>query len=269
MGIFPVLAEEGFWHVFSGWLIFLSCFALLALLNQLMDYLQPELPPREEKGAPVAAAVASRPGTAATWYLLAGLALVLLVAPINHHLTQVPPVPLRQPFDNFPLRLGPYSGKAIRVDPVMVEATKCNAYLNVDFKDPEHNPINLWIAYYENQTTGGLVHSPFSCMVGGGWRVLESDSVGLGPGKTVNYLLLDQNGTKIVVYYWYIQRGRWIASESWNRIFLSFDVLVNRRNDGALVRLITPAIPDAQAARERLSNFARSLSSLLPQFISY
>jgi exosortase D (VPLPA-CTERM-specific) len=267
MGIYPVLAEEGFWHVFSGWLIFLSCFALLALLNQLMDFLQPQLPRPEKKKTPVAAAAASRPGTQSTWYLLAGLVLVLLAAPISHHLTQVPPVPLRQSFDNFPLRLGPYSGQAVRVDPVMVEATKCDAYLNIDFKGPEHHPLNLWIAYYENQKTGGVVHSPFSCMVGGGWRVIESGLVDLGPGKSVNYLLLDQSGAQIVVYYWYIQRGRWIASESWNRIFLSFDVLVNRRNDGALVRLITPATPDAKAARARLGAFARLLSPLLPQFI--
>lgn len=267
MGVFPTLVEEGFWHVFSGWLIFIFCFGFWGLLNQLLNYLQPEAPLREESEAPAAAAAAVPPGPTATRYLLAGLALVLLAAPISHRLAQVAPVPLRQAFEKFPLQLGPYQGQAISLDPVMVQATKCDAYLDVDFKIPPHDLVNLWIAYYENQKTGGAVHSPFSCMVGGGWRVLESSLVSLGPGRPVNYLLLAQNGTKIVVYYWYIQRGRWIASEYWNRVFLSYDVLVSRRNDGALVRLITPAAPDVKAARERIDAFARLLLPLLPQFI--
>ena len=39
MGLFPAF-QEGFWHGFSGWLIFIFCFGWLTLLNRLMDYWQ-------------------------------------------------------------------------------------------------------------------------------------------------------------------------------------------------------------------------------------
>ncbi|MEJ2673466.1 MAG: exosortase [Deltaproteobacteria bacterium] len=41
MGIFPAL-QEGFWHSFSGWLIFIFCLGFLALLNKAFNYLEPQ-----------------------------------------------------------------------------------------------------------------------------------------------------------------------------------------------------------------------------------
>jgi len=41
MGLFPAL-QEGFLHSFSGWLIFVFCFAAMALLNWSLNYWRPE-----------------------------------------------------------------------------------------------------------------------------------------------------------------------------------------------------------------------------------
>ena len=43
MGLFPAW-QEGFWHGFSGWLIFILCCGWLMLLNRIMDYRQPSPP---------------------------------------------------------------------------------------------------------------------------------------------------------------------------------------------------------------------------------
>ena len=51
MGIFPAL-QEGFWHGFSGWLIFLFCFAFLALFNWLLSWRQPKTEALAVKEAP-------------------------------------------------------------------------------------------------------------------------------------------------------------------------------------------------------------------------
>jgi hypothetical protein len=45
------------------------------------------------------------------------------------------------------------------------------------------------------------------------------------------------------------------------------DGLRRRRTDGALIRLITPAEPNVEAARKRLDAFARELAPVLPDFI--
>jgi exosortase D (VPLPA-CTERM-specific) len=266
MGLFPVL-QEGFWHGFSGWLIFIFCFGWLTLLNRIMNYRQPPnpvttAPDRWEEHE------SSRDGSISySPYLIAALLLVSVALPLIHRAAISYPVPLRQTLDNFPLQLGPWQGRRASIDPVMVKATRATAYLNADYTNPGHDSINLWIAYYEDQRGGVTVHSPFSCLTGGGWTVLDSSTVEVAPGRPVKYLLMEQTGHRLVVYYWYLQRGRWLTSEYLNKFFIGYDRLANHRTDGALVRLITPAPPDIQMARPRLDAFAGLLAPVLPQFI--
>ena len=40
MGLYPALLE-GFWHAFSGWLIFIFCFGILAVVNYFLNRLSP------------------------------------------------------------------------------------------------------------------------------------------------------------------------------------------------------------------------------------
>ena len=184
-----------------------------------------------------------------------------------HRATIIYPMPLRQTFDNFPLHLGAWQGRHTYIDPVMVKATRSTAYLNADYTNSGHNSINLWIAYYEDQRGGVTVHSPFSCLTGAGWTVLESSTVEVAPGRPVKYLVMEQAANRLVVYYWYIQRGRWITSEYLNKLFIGYDRLANHRTDGALVRLITPAPSSIQLAKPRLDAFVGLLVPVLPQFI--
>ena len=48
MGIYPILLV-GFWHAFSGWLIFIFCFGILALVNYFLNRFSP--PEAEEISA--------------------------------------------------------------------------------------------------------------------------------------------------------------------------------------------------------------------------
>jgi exosortase len=47
MGIIPALLLPGFWHAFSGWLIFVFCLGILSLINWILNMIQPlaALPP--------------------------------------------------------------------------------------------------------------------------------------------------------------------------------------------------------------------------------
>lgn len=267
MGIFPAI-QEGFWHGFSGWLIFVFCFAFLALLSWILNYLwppSPELPtqaPAEEENKLVEPV---RPSYCP--YLIGALVLVMLAGPLARGLANVPPVPLKQSFDNFPVQLGPWQGYGVYIDPAMVKATAASSYVNMDFVSPKNGPVSLWIAYYENQKTEGSVHSPFSCLTGSGWSVVESGLKDVAPGLPVRYMVMDQGSARYLVYYWFLQRGRWMTSEYLNKIYLSYDGIINRRADGALIRLITPAGENVQAAQERLTAFAQVLVPILPQFI--
>jgi exosortase D (VPLPA-CTERM-specific) len=268
MGVSPAL-QEGFWHGFSGWLIFLFCFAFLSLFNRLLSGRQPK-----SEGASVKTAITAemaKDGVRPFYFssVVAAIVMVLAAGSFAQVVGKTSPVPLRQSFDNFPMELGPWRGKRSYIDPVMFEATKANAYLNADFQDAAKGSVSLWIAYYENQKGGGSVHSPFSCLTGSGWSLVESGIIEVAPGLPVNTMLMEQGGAKYLVYYWYLQRGRWLSSEYLNKFYLSYDGLLSRRADGALIRLITPAGGDVKAAQEHLTAFARLLVPVLPQFITY
>lgn len=74
-------------------------------------------------------------------------------------------------------------------------------------------------------------------------------------------------GTTLVVYYWFLQRGRWLTSEYLNKFYMAYDGIVRHRTDGALIRSVTPAGRDVEAARNRLDRFTILLTPELHQFI--
>jgi exosortase D (VPLPA-CTERM-specific) len=266
MGIFPALLEEGFWHFISGWLIFIFCLGILGLINWVLKKIQVEpsviitpkiSPPLTLKRPPVV-----------EYYLLIALVLVLIGGPLATRAAQAPPMKLRQSFARFPMEMDRWRGKHVLIDPEMVKATKSDEYLNVQFRRPGEPPISLWIAYYESQKKAGeFVHSPKLCLTGGGWSQITTGTDLIGQGKPVNYMILEQMGNRMVIYYWYVQRGRWMTSEYLNKLFMGLDGIVRRRTDGALIRLITPAEPNDELARERLAAFARLLAPTLQKFI--
>jgi len=269
MALVPALQEEGFWHDFTGWLIFIGCFGLLALLNWLLDYLWPNLRHSEStEAASEPPATLSRSSKSLSPYLIAALALVILLNLVPHRLAQAPAVPLLQSFDQFPLTLGPWQGKRSSLDPATIKVLGTKDYFDAAYVGPQNKPVSLWIAYYGNlKEAEGLQHTPMICMTGGGWDIKENKTIDMLPGKPVTYLLMQQGTGRLLVYYWFIQRGRWLPTENSTDIRLRIDSLWNRRADGALIRLTTPVDQDIQSAKERLADYAKLVVPLLPKFI--
>ena len=38
-------------------------------------------------------------------------------------------------------------------------------------------------------------------------------------------MIMEQMGNRMVVYYWYLQRGRWITSEYMYKLYMAYDGL--------------------------------------------
>jgi EpsI family protein len=52
---------------------------------------------------------------------------------------------------------------------------------------PRAIPVNLYIAYYNSQRKGEAVHSPRSCLPGGGWQMEDFGQRTLGgPRRRAN-----------------------------------------------------------------------------------
>jgi exosortase D (VPLPA-CTERM-specific) len=271
MGLFPAL-QEGFLHSFSGWLIFVFCFAAMALLNWFLNYLRPatQTVADAEAEGPYLEMPSVTPRGSYYPHLLVALVLLAGGGLLALKLAEPPRVPLLQSLDHFPLHIGSWQGHRTFMDPEIFQKTEADSYVDADFISPGQGPVSLYIAHYEKQGgAGGLGHNPGNCMTGAGWTTLESGVTEIAPGLPVNYLLLERSKQRLLVYFWNIHQGQWLSlgSARYYKLYSIYNALRNHRTDWALVRLITPVNQDLAAARERLTAFTHLVVPVLPQFI--
>jgi exosortase D (VPLPA-CTERM-specific) len=271
---------EGFLHEFQGWAVFmLSALLMLgevAVLNRIghesgtwRQLFGVEFP----APSPCDARVASRrlpPAFAAACALLLVFLGISMLIPRPQEV-----VPARTMFNEFPMQFGEWSGRSESMDGVYIDALKLDDYLLANFNDGARSPVNLYIAYYNSQRKGEAVHSPRSCLPGGGWQLRDFDQRTLqgvmieGRPLRVNRTLIELGDERQLVYYWFQQRGRVITNEFAVKWFLFWDSLTRHRSDGGLVRLIVALPPAANVADadRRLTELAGRIAPTLSRYV--
>jgi EpsI family protein len=158
---------------------------------------------------------------------------------------------------------------------IYLDALNLDDYLLADYAQGTGRWVDFYSSWYNSQRKGEAVHSPRSCLPGGGWqmrdfgqRTLQQVNVG-GTPLRVNRALIELGNQRQLVYYWFQQRGRVITNEFAVKWYLFWDSVTRHRTDGALVRLITPlplGTSEADADRD-LTDFAAQAARELPRFI--
>jgi EpsI family protein len=183
--------------------------------------------------------------------------------------------PQREQFSQFPLNKDGWVGRETSIEDRVLNVLLLTDYIIANYQrleDPA--PVNFYVAYYASQRTGATIHSPRSCMPGGGWKITDlsqldlSESLGMD-GPIVNRTIIRLGEQRQLVYYWFEQRGRNITNEYLAKWYLFQDGLTLRRSDGALVRLVTPLPSEGsvEAADQRLQAFLRTFYNELPRFL--
>jgi len=183
--------------------------------------------------------------------------------------------PARATFNEFPMQLGAWSGRPASLDGFYIDHLKLDDYLLADFNDGIGSPVNLYMSYYKSQRKGEAVHSPRSCLPGGGWQLRDFSQRTLnnvqidGRPLRVNRTLIELGNERELVYYWFQQRGRVITNEFAVKWYLFWDALTRHRTDGALVRLIVPLPPASSVAESdrRLTDLASRIAPTLTQYV--
>ncbi|WP_254685031.1 exosortase C-terminal domain/associated protein EpsI [Tateyamaria omphalii] len=159
--------------------------------------------------------------------------------------------------------------------PEVEKALQADDYLHTDFVRPEASAgVALFMAWYADQSQGG-VHSPEICLPGGGWEIawLERSDVAAEIGSDapfeINKAIIQKGEQKMMVYYWFEQKGRRIAWDFEAKYWLMIDGIRTGRTDGALVRLMTPLLAGEaeHVAEGRLQDVLENLRGPLPRFI--
>lgn len=285
--LYGTQTAEGFFHSFSGWLLFVSSlsilFAEMGLLarigagkrKEFREWfgagLDPvEAPPLSTTGA-LQATLRPPPST----YLFSVALLIPLLFVSMQIDSREEIVPSRESFAEFPMQVAAWSGKPLVMEEAYRDALRFDDYLLADYQSPERAPINLYVAYYGSQKKGQSAHSPRTCIPGGGWeitslRTIRIDAEGAAiPPLRANRVLIQKGDQKQLVYYWFQQRGRILTNEYLVKFYLLWDAVTLNRTDGALVRL-TAAISPGESESivdDRLVGFARTVQPHLGRYI--
>jgi EpsI family protein len=228
-----------------------------------------EFPAASPRGARVEKRALPRQFVAACTILLVFVAVSLFVP------RPAEVFPARAPFTEVPMTLGPWTGRSESMEALYIDQLKLDDYLLANFDDGGAWPVNLYMAYYKSQRKGEAVHSPRSCLPGGGWQLHDFTQVTLkgitvdGVPLRVNRTLIELGSERQLVYYWFQQRGRVVTSEFAVKWYLFWDALTRHRTDGAMVRLIiaVPSTSESGAADRRLTDLARRIAPTLTRYV--
>lgn len=271
---------EGFLHEFQGWAVFMTSAGLMVgeivVLNRVghesgnwRQLFGVEFPAASPRGA----RIVRRSVPTAFVIACAMLCLFVVIAQTSPRPAEI--FPERNDFADYPMQLGGWTGRRESMDGIYLDTLKLDDYVLANYANAGGAPVNLYMAYYKSQRKGEAVHSPRSCLPGGGWQLHDfnqrtlSDVKLNGRALRVNRTLMELGDQRELAYYWFEQRGRVITNEFAVKWYLFWDALTRHRTDGALVRLITAVPPgsDTVDADRRLVDFANQIAPTLSRYI--
>jgi len=274
---------DGFSHFFEGWVIFIACIVILFALARIMLFFHParmglaEALDLETEG--LGAQFQRLRFTQASAALITAALLMIAASLSWQALPERSSVEIsRENFAFFPRRMGDWEqvGAPRALEDSVARTLGADDYHSARFsRAGEPHTIEFFSAWYADQTGGNSIHSPEVCLPGGGWEIawLErtdlTETLNWESSFAINRAIIQKGSTRMMVYYWFDQRGRKIAWDVAAKYWVMIDSIRSGRTDGALVRLTTVIQPNESdaAAEARLTDMLRETLQVLPRFL--
>jgi exosortase D (VPLPA-CTERM-specific) len=280
-------AAQGFFHGFSGLVIFLICITLMLIWMKILE----KLPPVESNSSSEASENENsktiqnpnsngkrNPRRFTISLPIYGMAILLVGTTLA--LSKVvefrETVPVAKSLNQIPLDVGEWSAKKRQsLDERFLRKLHLSDYMLTDYQNKQGEHINLYIAYYESQSMGRSTHTPESCLPGSGWRFEDVGTVSLSAilgnqnNAKISRAVVQYGNSKQIIYYWFAMRGRVLQKYYQVKFYNFWDSITIQRTDGALVRLITPVYEneDLSDADARLQKFLRDIVPMVEEYI--
>jgi len=274
------LAEEGLFHDFSGWFIFIVTVGLLVCVSILFQRFNgatdkgrsllpaPQAGERQEDEKMPKAPSPSWVHGATAGMILLGLFF------LQTHVVTGQANPSRKSFSDFPFHMADWQGQRGYLSKEILNALWADDYVTGTFINrTTGNQLWLLVSFYEYQTTQHTAHAPTSCLLGEGWSIKHKQELPID-GSTertfpVQQMVLQKGAQQLLANFWFQQRGRVITSEYMNKGYLFWDGLTRNRTDGALVR-VEMAVAPGQSIRDAqllLDGYTTELKNILTSHI--
>jgi exosortase D (VPLPA-CTERM-specific) len=279
-------AAEGFFHDFEGWVIFMLALGIMVLEMMLLKRIAQrggKTADDDETSQGSTDSDADESGGQRIFkrkqkldYILFGSVSLAMAACIfiGQYVDFYEKVPIRRSFVDFPTQIEDWNGRKSSMEQIYLESLDLSDYLVINYRQGSQH-INFYVAYYENQRKGESIHTPATCLPGGGWELAKPKVVEFPVNTTDNQtaralrVYMTKGSSRQMVYYWFYSRGRYLTNNYILKFFNFWDALTQQRTDGALVRVITPVgeFEELADADERMIGFLTEAVPILDEYI--
>lgn len=206
------------------------------------------------------------------WYHYAiALGLLVAAAPLPGRLGGNEPVPLHHPLAALSYDLDGWRGQDQPITDRVLERLGTSDVLLRSYEDAAGNRVGLYVSYFARQQQGEQSHSPKNCLPGAGWQPLVDRRVPYpfdDAAGEMNEIVFGKDQSRELVYYWFRERNRVVASEYMVRWYLVVDAITRQRTNGALIRVSAPVRESEAETRATLDAFMQvaipALDNILP-----
>ncbi|MBN2374347.1 VPLPA-CTERM-specific exosortase XrtD [bacterium] len=268
---------DGFFHGFSGWIVFMFAFAFLFIFHRVIKF---SIKDNNKKDVKInrlkntSKAVTPRQGMIPVIIVTSSL---LSLAIFGYKTAAFPNVTIKKGLSSFPLSINEWKGSLNEMDPEMVALSGAEESFDAVYRSKSGDDIFLYIGYRgspfsENEN---FFHSPSICLPASGWRVLSSDTheiLNMPEFKTIRVrrMTIEKFNERCLVYYWF-QTNRYTAHDvNLNRWHLTLHALTRDNTHDLFIRLISPieSGEKPEATEARVDEFTRSMTAALDRFLS-
>lgn len=267
---------EGFFHGFSGWVIFMVAFAFLFLEGRILRFF-----PSGYKENPGEKRQVESTENQATWVgdnraLWVSAAVLLTVGVLTLNTKALPPVKIKGGIASFPLTFDGWKGQEQIVDPEIVKKSGAEESFSAVYFGNKGEKVSLYIGYrstafLENEN---FFHSPTVCLPASGWKELkvtthEISGVHKFGNLKVTKMLVENFGVKNLVYFWFQTKDKATYDKNINRFHLAMHAIKKDNTYDLFIRVITPlrGSDTVTSAEKRLDGFVRELEKELDSFL--
>jgi exosortase D (VPLPA-CTERM-specific) len=270
--------SEGFFHDFSGWVMFVVAFIMLFLISRLLAVFSPKAEAGTESSAlkPGHAATLAAEREKTTRAFLFSVAALSCVAALSLSTGNLPPVTIEGGIQGFPMLIGEWKGRPEIVDPDIVRKSGAEEAFSGYFISKSGGEVSLYMGYRGTAflSNENFFHSPTVCLPSSGWVEQEVKrrtitNVPYFNKLDVTKMAIEKGGARQLVYFWFQTKDKATYDKSINRFHLSLHAILRDNTHDLFIRPITPinSAEGIEDAEKRLDGFVREMMPVLLQFL--
>lgn len=270
---------EGFFHGFSGWIVFVFAFALLFVFHffvlkrfKTKDKYHNNPSSGNNEGSNE---VQRTPSGNLTPVLICSVSFIIFGILI-YSTTMLSATNIKGGLSSFPLTINEWQGKEESMDPEIIRLSGAEQALNATYANTDKQIVSLFIGYRGSPfvESENFFHSPNVCLPSAGWRTIQSTTytikgVPVFNALTIAKMVIEKMGQRQLVYYWFQTKNRTSYDVNINRFHLALHAIKRDSTHDLFIRPITPIYPgeSIEDAEKRMDQFVRDMMTALLQFL--